>query len=337
MKANLTKYFIEPKKYNKTKKVKDECFKLIQEFNWKNIEETNYKLTQLKIIAKKYKIKRSGNKNILRNNIINHIRLNYYISKIQKLWKLFLRKKYNMLKGPALLNRKCVNSTDFLTLNNLNEISYNQFFSYKDTDNFVYGFSVKSFNNLIIKLRKKNNPYNRRKITNKIINNFRKSLIIGKYLNEKSNTTIDFNSGIVSIKKKVELMALRLFSKMDNTGFITNSKWFMELNNYFVIKFLKELQDVWNYRLQIPLSQKRQIVPPHGNPFIGISFSHLQNETNNLYIKKKALNVIDKLLNSSNNHDMEKLATYYILGSLTIISKEASESLPLLYEAFKHN
>lgn len=337
MKANLNKYFIKPNQYNKTKKVNNDNFKLINDFNWENIQETNYKLTQLKIIAKKYKIKRSGNKDILRKNIINHLRLNFYITKIQKLWKLFLRKKYNLLKGPALINRKCVNSNDFLSLKDLNEVTYNQFFSYKDTDNFIYGFTIKSFHNLIKRQQNLTNPYNRSKITNEIIYNFRKSLIIGKYLNEKSDIKIDFNNGILSKKKRVELMAVNLFSKMDMSGFITHSKWLMELNNTMVIKFLKELQDVWNYRLQISLSQKRQIVPPHGNPFVGISFSFLQNEVCNTYIKKKALNVIDKLLNSSNNIEMEKLATIYILGSLTIVSKEASENLPSLYEAFKHN
>ena len=49
------------------------------------------------------------------------------------------------LRGPALRNRSlCVNATDGCTLEPMSNVPVNNFFSYKDRDNFVYGFELSS-------------------------------------------------------------------------------------------------------------------------------------------------------------------------------------------------
>ena len=37
-------------------------------------------------------------------------------------------------------------------MNSLKDIKYNQFFSFKDNDNFIYGFEISSIYNLFIKV-----------------------------------------------------------------------------------------------------------------------------------------------------------------------------------------
>jgi len=331
-------YYVDLLPYDKKKKILNENLELSYNCDWKSMQLNNYKLTQLKNISKKNKIKGYSKlkKKDLRYKIINYLRLNFYVKKIQKIWKLFLRRKYNILKGPALINRKCVNSSDFLSLKDIKNIEYGQFFSYKDIDGFVYGFNIKSIYNLIKKQNNKKNPYNRYNINNGTINNLYKTIEISKFLNENADINIVFNNSIFSNKKKMEMRALTLFNKIDTFGWITNSKWFLELNNRKLIDYLKELIDLWNYRLHLSNQRKREIIPPHGNPFIGISLSQLTGELNNTYIKNKILDVINAFINKSNNIEMQKLGAMYILGCLTIISKNASDAFPVLYEQFRY-
>ena len=62
------------------------------------------------------------------------MKYSYYSIIIKKLFKGYLVRKLNKLKGPALMNRKCTNETDFLMFENIKEIPYEQFYSYKDLD-----------------------------------------------------------------------------------------------------------------------------------------------------------------------------------------------------------
>ena len=97
----------------------------------------------MKGLAKHYKQKSTGNKQELQNILYNYLRLSYFIVKIQKNVRRMFVRKYIMLKGPAFLNRKlCNNPTDFFSLEEMNDIKYNQFISIKDIDGFIYGFDV---------------------------------------------------------------------------------------------------------------------------------------------------------------------------------------------------
>lgn len=59
----------------------------------------------------------------------------------------------------------CVNDTDFFTLEPLTEIDKHQFISFKDKDNFIYGFDICSLYKLLTDSNGPvTNPYNRNKI-----------------------------------------------------------------------------------------------------------------------------------------------------------------------------
>ena len=100
---------------NKQTKINDENIIIPTIKNYNDITKYNYNITQLKIIAKKYKIKISGNKNELVSRIFSYLYLSSHIIKIQKFFRGFIVKKYKDLHGPASINRKlCTNSTDFI-------------------------------------------------------------------------------------------------------------------------------------------------------------------------------------------------------------------------------
>jgi hypothetical protein len=61
------------------------------------------------------------------------------------------------------------NSSDFITMEPIDEINFHQFLSYKDIDGFIYGFDITSLHNLYFKSNKEiKNPYNRSLLPDKI-------------------------------------------------------------------------------------------------------------------------------------------------------------------------
>jgi hypothetical protein len=204
-KDDLEEYILEiTEKYIKQKNVSKKILKNekinscdieIPSFSQNNlILKINYNVNQLKSIAKHYKLKVNGNKEQLISRIYSYLMLSTYILKIQKSFRTFIQKKYNKSHGPAYIKRDlCNNSYDFFTMDELKDISCEQFFSYKDSDGFIYGFDILSIHNLIYKCNGiVQNPYNRRPITPEIINNYKNLIKLSRIL--KINICTDISN-----------------------------------------------------------------------------------------------------------------------------------------------
>jgi hypothetical protein len=141
----------------------------------------------------------------------------------------------------------------------------------------------------------------------------------------------------VSVKKSVELRALTLFQNMDALGNYTNSKWFMDLNKLQLIRMLRELFDIWDYRAPLSMDTKRAICPPIGNPFPNVIYFNQLNITENIDdIRKYILVILEKFVNYGIDRDNKCLGAYYVIGALTLVNPEAATSLPWLYQAFSY-
>ena len=89
---------------------------------------------------------------------------------ISKLIRGYFIRKYNILKGPGFLNNKIINNkTDFLNFVDIDTIKYNNLITYKDEQNFVYGFHIHSLLEYIKELKLQDNkaftiinPYTRK-------------------------------------------------------------------------------------------------------------------------------------------------------------------------------
>ena len=135
-------------------KITDENITIPTISNYTDIIKYNFNLSQLKMIAKNYKLKITGNKNQLFSRIYSFLYFSSFIIKIQKIFRKMIVKKYKSLHGPASMSRKiCNNSDDFVTMEPIKEISFHQFISYKDEDGFIYGFDIISLYNLILKYK----------------------------------------------------------------------------------------------------------------------------------------------------------------------------------------
>jgi hypothetical protein len=249
-----------------------------------------------------------------------------------------LVKKYKALHGPASFNRKiCTNSDDFVSMEPVEEINFHQFISYKDKDGFIYGFDITSLHNLFIKSGAEfRNPYNRNIFPELLFKNIRSLIRLSKILKININLNFEDDTKNVSNEKAIELRALTLFQNIDSLGNYSNVSWFISLNRNQLIKFIRELMDIWNYRAQLPNQTKRNICPPLGDPFRNLSIQYINTEQNLWNVKKVLLEIMEKMVNIGVDKDSKALGAYYVLGALTLVNEEAATSLPWLFQSVNY-
>jgi hypothetical protein len=94
---------------------------------------------------------------------------------VQRVTRGYFVKLSDRLRGPAHKNRSlCVNTTDFYTMEPIEEISNVEFYSYADKDGFIYGFDINSLVSYIKQSNKRiKNPYNRHPMDELYVNIFK--------------------------------------------------------------------------------------------------------------------------------------------------------------------
>lgn len=307
--------------------------------NYSTLLVVKYKIDELKKLCTKYKISKGGNKDELTKRLYDYCKNSAGPLKIQKVFRGFLNRKLHKLQGPALMNRKiCTNDMDFFTMDDMIEIPATQFYSYKDDDNFVYGFDIVSLYNLIKKegVHAKN-PYNRNELGNKVKDNVTNMIRISKIL--KIPVDIDIKNEVMDPAKRMELKILELFQTMNSYGNYANSEWFSQLPRNLHIRFARELVDIWNYRALLTMAKKQEICPPHGTPFLGTPYftnvvnNNVLNNLSNETLMKYNVQIIENLVKSALDIDNKMLGTFYVLSALTLVSQPARDAMPWLYEA----
>ena len=324
-----------PKNDKKKKNIKDIEFSIPSYGEYNHIFELIDKVPHLNQISKHYKQKQTGNKDELRTRIYNYLYFSCHCIKIQNIWRKHILNLYNQLRGPARFKRNiCINETDFFSMDKLREIPYHQFISfYDENDRKIYGFDILSLYNLYSKggKTKPDNPYNRNTLSKTIKKKLNLILKLGNMFGDKINIKIDDNSSL-SDEKQLELQALTLFQNIDALGNYTNSQWFMVLNRTNVIRYIRELYDIWNYRANLSELTKREICPPVGNPFRHINLHNLPTLSLQ-QVRMKSLDIMNYMVNRGVNEPSKTLGATYVLCALTLVNYEAAQNLPWLYQS----
>jgi len=269
------------------------------------------------------------------------------VIKTQALWRGFMVRKWLKLHGPAWKNRSlCVNEQDFLSFEDLTELNIDQFFSYKNKENFVYGFDIVSIYNLIKSSQEKSrnnkdkilNPYDRKEIDEEVIKNLKRMIKFSKML--KRDVSIEIPKEETENEEElIKGRIVNVFQNIDLLGHYTQSEWFSNLNLMKLKRFLKELCDIWTYRAQLQFTTKVSIFPPSGDPFQNIyggsytGLVQINSVTNILELQRNCLTVIERMVNYGLNDDYKNLGAYYVLTALTLVSEQAASALPWLFEA----
>lgn len=137
-----------------------------ENYNSSTIDICKYKLSELKNTCKENKLKVTGNKSVLKERIIEFFNKTNSCICIQK----YIRRRFVILwikqKGPAIRDRKsCNNTTDFVTMEPIEDISFINLFTYKDHSCFTYGYDIISVVSSIFIHGKTKNPYTREKFS----------------------------------------------------------------------------------------------------------------------------------------------------------------------------
>ena len=270
-KTILTKYIYinicDIKKGNE--KVTDELFNIPSYKNYNDIIKYNFNVQQLKRICKYYKQKQSGNKNDLVFHIFNYLRLSFFAIKIQSLYRGYLQRRLDNLFKREL----STNTDELITLDPIRRVHPTNYFSY-DVKNHNYGFDITAIYNIVLKNNVVTNPYNRDVLSNQTIYNIKETIRISKIL--KYNIKLQVNNDIINNDK---FKIIEIFHIIDSFGNLSNYNWFYSLNKMQLMRFYRELYDIWHYRVQLTDESKKNICHPTGRPFIRTDSLFLVNYT----------------------------------------------------------
>ena len=273
--------------------------------------------------------------------------------RIQSLFRGFLCRFANHLRGPGFLKRGlCNNDSDFLTGDDVKNIPANQFISYKSDDGFVYGFDCVSLHNLFISAcRDKNNsvsdpsrrvskvlvlnPYNRSRIRSGVFHNMRRLSKICKYV-YRNPIDVDVDEEPQS-ELSVHDLVTRLFMRLDEYGHYTNPSWFLSLDKTNLIRFFTELADIWCYRATLTGEARRNICPSDPFRYTPMHVAFFNMENNLEIIQRRILDILTCLTTTGLSQDDRSLGVIYVLQAFTLVNRDAREAMPWLYEAVAYS
>jgi len=313
----------------KKRKVPDEEFVVPGFHDHRRVLLCDYKVRQLKRICESYKLKKTGNKQQLRFNIYNHLYLSTKVVPIQKVLRGRLVRNLGGLKGMQY-RKECVNDTDFLSLDRITALPYRQFLAIKDDKNSVWGFDIRSIREWLLKSVNALNPYNRCKLPSTMYDDIRHIVRIQSILKIGTDLAVDDYVPDTS-QKTIELRVHKMFQTIDEYGNYTDSSWFLRLGRNNLIRFARELYDLWHYRLGLSSSLRRNIMPT-GDPFRTINLHqiiHADMDT----VKRSVLGVAEKFVYLGIDREHKYLGATYVLTALTTVSQEAAAALPWLYQS----
>jgi len=301
------------------------------------VEASAYSVADLKEIAKYHKLKRTATKPQLIESIGTYLQANYSAKRIQKCWARYAYRVYAQLRGPARFKRSlCVNECDIVTMDDLTEIPFHEFFSYQDDDGKIYGFDIESLYNLF---RKSNdnrplNPYTRAPVPLRVRTALRRLIMFSYFFNQpilfNANKTI--NQTFVVQPTTHEQRAADLFHRIDTLGFYTNAQWLLELNEDQLCLFVRYLKDIWHGRANLTAEFKEVILPAHRDPLRNLHVNRLRH-MHRFGITELVLNIIALFISSGVEQEHKYVGATYVLMSLTLVNTNAARAMPWLFEA----
>lgn len=131
--------------------------------------------------------------------------------------------------------------------------------------------------------------------------------------------------------KPVDVRIRELFIEMDHLGSYTNSSWFqLQRRDYF--RLFQVLYDVWYYRGQMAYDTRYRI-SPLADPFVGSISTTVHFNMNEDEIKEECLKVMEYMIYTGVDQDHRILGKFHVLSALTIVSPDARDAMPWLYDS----
>jgi hypothetical protein len=287
----------------------------------KPIEKTVERpLTEIEIISNK--LKENGYSSS--GNIETDKKTIELIGKI-KILKEKWQVHYNEMK--TLVN----NESDFLTFTPINDLNNTEIYIYKDPDNFTWGFHIQSICELV---KYSNiNPYNTKEIPLEIIKEIKEYIeyeqeleTVGKLIEKKEIEVILPKTEWDYIK----IDCIEIFQIMDNLDQYTKCDWFLSLQKEQLRILYKNIEDIWNYRTGLTPTEKNRYVK--GGKLFTTPFQTVKT-LNRYSCMKLLLADFRKLVTEGETRGERVTGAMWILTALTLVSEDAREAFPWLYQS----
>lgn len=292
---------------------------------------------------------------------------------IQKTARRYLTKVVLDLMGPAKFNRTmCVNESDFYTMEPLINIPFENFFSYKDSEDFIYGFELSSLIQYI-KIKEKGgelrrrikNPYNRSPMRHEIQKIYRlkhlMGIITGTVTKRELPTRIqsrprsssnhnDLRSRTLSIGIDSNYNHSQMLETIREIRSKTNEQRTRELfividqlGNYSNYNWFLNLDRgcyLRYYRILKDIWTYRAQIPtytkikicPLWDPFGMFSNVNISELTTE-QLMSRCLCVMEDMVYTGVEQQYRTIGSIHVLSVLTVINREARSNMPWLYES----
>ena len=295
--------------------------------------------------CKSFNLDINGKKDKLLLNIRNYIKKQqeespylHYICIIQKAWRSY--SKQRQWRGPGFIRKRlCTNTEDFYTLDSIDDTGDTFFFSYRDKNEVIFFFDIRSFEKLVSS-QPILNPFTRQPIPDNAIHEFKKRK---EYLETHKlwKPLEDDTSNILTPEQKLKLRVVDVVTEINLLDIVAggvSAEWFLELSINQLKMYYAVLEDIWNYRAGLSKEQKLQIVPniqkmrkmfPHPVKTVVKSSPHLLNYEKMIDI---IVNIIKTLISSSNELQHKITAGNYVMIALTEVSPQVATAVPWLVQ-----
>lgn len=285
----------------------------------------------------------TGKKDTLLLNIRNHIKQQqektphlHHICIIQKAWRNYIKNR--QWRGPGFMQKRlCTNTEDFYTLDSIEETGDTFFFSYRDENEVIFFFDIRSFEKLVSS-QSILNPFTRQSIPDNAIHEFKKRK---EYLdtNKLWKPLEDDVINILTPEQKLKLRVVDVVTDLNMLDIVAGgvqTDWFLGLSLKQLKLYYAALEDVWNYRAGLSKKQKSDIVPniekmrklfPYPVKTVVKSSSHLLNYEKMITM---LMNTIEILISSSQQMHHKITAGNYVIIALTEVSPQVAAAVPWL-------
>lgn len=251
--------------------------------------------------------------------------------KIQAAYRGHRTRRLLKTHGPAVFVRShCNNDFDPVTLEDVDKIPCNSFFSFRDgVDQKVYGFNISSISELVNREAVPANPFNRRPMSAETIASVRCAA-------EKApsqNSVVAVSTRKPTKKSEKLDVARKAFEVFHNiflvSGCFTDEQWFLVLSRRQLIAMYQTIHSLVQHQVYTQeASEARKFIDLDNLPFNDYLSVCQRQIYNTVKLQMIILRECETLLSFPAANNQSTPAMWILLG-LTQVSGEAAHHLPI--------
>lgn len=315
----------------------------------KHIENLdNYKMSELKEFARERGLRVSGKKEDLKQRIQENMNQHLRAVTVQRRFRGHMTRLWMRLKLGA--KGTPVNDTDFYTMEPIEEMDFLYYINYtEEKSNTSYVFNVHSLMCLVAKTGKLHNPYTREDLTVSLSTRLLRIINLTYIIipendlvriNASSSSSTSGASTVFATQSALPVnpninygnKAIEIFTKIDELGNYTDVGWFNRMTNSQMHIFFIRMFHFWGHidrDLRHRISPRRNIFSP---TTLGVeSINDIRTLEEN---RALLLHIGEILVSDGETAEYRTLGAMYFLTVMTVVSAEARQNIPWLFDNY---